>query len=191
MTQTAAKSDEFTARDFQHVAQLLRSDDDKVVRASLSNWCNAIIAALDLAAVFEPALTAARAEEIYSSQLMRKFRDTLSNVKDGMEDEGDRIYFGSTNDADQLREIVDEVEELEWDRILASSQKKPDMYAQLRKLNSEVQALRIVQKKMDAARSALVRIADLPATVSHASEAVELYLLARETAASALAQANA
>lgn len=119
--------DEFTATDFRHVAQLLRSTDEKVVRASMSNWYNAILGALDFAAEFEPNLTAAKADEIYASQLMLKFRDTLSNIVDGYEDEA--------NAADQLREISEEIEELEWGRILASSQKKPDLYATLRDLN--------------------------------------------------------
>jgi hypothetical protein len=99
----------------------------------------------------ERALTEARANEIYSSQLMRRFRDTLSNVRAGMEDEGDRIYFGSTNDADQLREIIDEVEELEWDRILASSKKTPDLWAKILNLNTELHALRTAQRTMLAA----------------------------------------
>jgi hypothetical protein len=97
------------------------------------------------------ALAEAKANEIYSSQLMRRFRDTLMNVRDGLEDEGDRIYFGSTNDADQLRDIIEEVEELEWDRILASSQKKPDLYARIRELNTEVRAVRALQKELLAA----------------------------------------
>src|SRR5690606_39447138 len=50
--------DEFTATDFRHVAQLLRSTDDKVVRASLSNWINAIVAAREFAVEFEPNLSA-------------------------------------------------------------------------------------------------------------------------------------
>jgi hypothetical protein len=131
---------EFTAADFQHVAQLLRSTDEKVVRASMSNWYNAILGALDFAAKFEPKLTAAKADEIYASQLMRKFRDTLSNIVDGCEDEGDRVYFGSTNAADELREISEEIEELAWDKILASSQKKPDLWATIRELNAKNRA---------------------------------------------------
>jgi hypothetical protein len=133
-------SDEFTAQDFQHVAQLLRSTDEKVVRASMSNWYNAILGALDFAAEFEPKLTAAKADEIYASQLMRKFRDTLSNIVDGCDDEGDRVYFGSTNAADELREIAEEIEELAWDKILASSQKKPDLWATIRELNAKNRA---------------------------------------------------
>ena len=105
-------------------------------------------------AEYERALTEARANEIYSSQLMRRFRDTLANVRDGLEDEGDRIYFGSTNDADLLREVIDAVEDLEWDRVLASSQKKPDLYARIRELDDEVRALRKEQKgMMDALES--------------------------------------
>lgn len=34
---------------------------------------------------------------------------TISNIIDGIEDEGDRVYFGSTNDADELRAINDEL----------------------------------------------------------------------------------
>ena len=81
------------------------------------------------------ALTEAKANEIYSSQLMRRFRESLSNIRAALEDEGDRVYFGSTNDADELRDIIDTVEELEWDRILKSSQKKPDLWARIRELN--------------------------------------------------------
>ncbi len=111
-------------------------------------------------AEIDPRLAEAIANEIYSSQLMRRFRDTLANVRDGLEDEGDRIYFGSTNDADQLREIIDEVEELEWDRILASSQKQPDLYAQLRNLNQELRALRETHKgTLEALQLAANRLA--------------------------------
>jgi hypothetical protein len=133
---TQTSDDEFTATDFQHVAQLLRSTDEKVVRASMSNWYNAILGALDFAAEFEPKLTAAKADEVYASQLMLKFRATLSNIVDGCDDEGDRIYFGSTNAADQLREISEEIEDLEWSKILASSQEKPDLYATIRALRT-------------------------------------------------------
>ena len=34
---------------------------------------------------------------------------TISNIIDGIEDGGDRVYFGSTNDADELRAINDEL----------------------------------------------------------------------------------
>lgn len=40
--------------------------------------------------------------------LMRRCH-TISNIVSEMEDEGDRVYFGSTNDADVLREISDEL----------------------------------------------------------------------------------
>jgi hypothetical protein len=111
-------------------------------------------------AELERALVEAKANEIYSSQLMRRFRSTLSNVRDGLEDEGDRIYFGSTNDADELRAIIEEVEELEWDRILASSQKKPDLYARIRELNTEVRAARASQKDLLAALQQAKRLTD-------------------------------
>lgn len=33
----------------------------------------------------------------------------ISNIVASIEDEGDRVYFGSTNDADELRAISDEL----------------------------------------------------------------------------------
>lgn len=65
---------------------------------------------------------------IYAKTLM-KFRDTLLLVRDGMEDEGDRVYFGSTNDADDLKAIIEKIDALAWDEIMASSQPPVDLYA--------------------------------------------------------------
>ena len=38
-----------------------------------------------------------------------KTSHTLSNICDDFEDEGDRVYLGSTNDADALRSINEEL----------------------------------------------------------------------------------
>ncbi len=46
-------------------------------------------------------------------------RFSLEDIRDRLEDEGDRVYFGSTNDADQFREIVGEIEDAMWSRLLA------------------------------------------------------------------------
>jgi len=46
--------DEFSKEDFAHTAELLRSDNEAVVRATLSNNINIILAALDKAADRQP-----------------------------------------------------------------------------------------------------------------------------------------
>lgn len=40
-------------------------------------------------------------------QWLMNISHTVSNIVSELEDEGDRVYFGSTNDADTLREIND------------------------------------------------------------------------------------
>lgn len=44
----------------------------------------------------------------------------LEGIVMGIEDEGDRAYFGSTNDADQLRDIWQGLDDLAWVKILRS-----------------------------------------------------------------------
>lgn len=45
-------------------------------------------------------------------------RDHLINISDGVEDEGDRRYFGSTNDADAFKEVVAYLDAFKWERII-------------------------------------------------------------------------
>ncbi len=40
--------------------------------------------------------------------LLIRALDVASSLYDGLEDEGDRTYLGSTNDADTLKKLVDE-----------------------------------------------------------------------------------
>lgn len=55
------------------------------------------------------------------ARLLVRLRDCLDSIVDGIEDEGDRCYFGSTNDADDLRKLWQELDALKWDRIIAAS----------------------------------------------------------------------
>jgi len=74
-----------------------------------------------------------RADSAYQSRLLIRVRDALINVRDKIEDEGDRSYFGSTNDADDFREVVESLDAFKWDQIMASAE-LPDLYADLRAL---------------------------------------------------------
>lgn len=57
-------------------------------------------------------------ERIARSKLMQRLRDTLVDILEGIEDEGDRIYFGSSNDADELRDGFRTLEDWNWHDIL-------------------------------------------------------------------------
>lgn len=50
--------------------------------------------------------------------LIVRLHDNLEGIVMGIEDEGDRSYFGSTNDADQLKEIWQKLDDLAWLKIL-------------------------------------------------------------------------
>lgn len=62
-----------------------------------------------------------RAELTARAKEMQSARDTLIWVRDELEDEGDRVYFGSTNHADQFREAVESMDEWSWHDIMRAS----------------------------------------------------------------------
>ena len=66
-------------------------------------------------------------------KLVSKARDKLVHVTDHIEDEGDRQYFGSTNDADALRDLYDEMMRWVWDAVDEHNRMKSDPYADIRK----------------------------------------------------------
>lgn len=45
------------------------------------------------------------AEIVSQAKILERFRSELGGIVMGLQDEGDRVYFGSTNEADWLREI--------------------------------------------------------------------------------------
>lgn len=66
------------------------------------------------------------------SALLRRIRDRLALITDAIEDEGDRAYFGSTNDADDLRDFVNTIQDWRWDEILSKDEGLSDPFAMLR-----------------------------------------------------------
>lgn len=100
-----------------------------------------------------------KVDAILYAQTLQQLRDTLLTVTDGIEDEGDRVYFGSTNDADSLKAIAEKIDGLHWDEIMASSQAKPDFYGDLRSLRSDLAAAEslatALQLRLDAVEGAL------------------------------------
>lgn len=74
-------------------------------------------------------LTVALSKAALYAKTLFKLRNTLLQVNDHIEDEVDRVYFGSSNDADALREIARQIDDLQWEVILADSQPPEDLYA--------------------------------------------------------------
>ena len=90
---------------------------DAYKKAIYLNMIDAALSALE-AAGFEVnrkgTLENVRAELTARAKEMQSARDTLIWVRDELEDEGDRVYFGSTNHADQFREVVESMDEWSW-----------------------------------------------------------------------------
>jgi hypothetical protein len=65
-------------------------------------------------------------------KLVSKTRDKLVHVTDHIQDEGDRCYFGSTNDADDLRDLYHRMMSWIWDATDETNRMKSDPYADIR-----------------------------------------------------------
>ena len=87
-----------------------------------------------------PELVEAKAEIVYQAKLLIKIRRKLALFVHDIEDEGDRVYFGSTNDADDLRTLYAEVDEFEWSRMEKNT-KGRDLYQEMRNLNDTISKL--------------------------------------------------
>lgn len=71
-----------------------------------------------------------KAKNKSKTRLLERVRYGIADVVANIVDEGDRAYFGSTNDADELRYLATEVEGWKWDDILRKSDGDP--YATIR-----------------------------------------------------------
>lgn len=77
------------------------------------------------------------AEIVHQAKLINRFRKNLGTIVIGLEDEGDRVFLGSTNDADWLRQIEgDMLGSLEG--IEMPWMHGRDLYADLANLRGEV-----------------------------------------------------
>lgn len=91
-------------------------------------------------------------------EILKPFRETMVNIKDGIEDEGDRAYFGSTNAADQFKDIADTLDGLIWDELEQPAhtdasnlyQELADAKADAQRLHKEKMALVEVLLGVDA-----------------------------------------
>lgn len=69
-----------------------------------------------------------------------QMREALICIRDALDDEGDRVYFGSTNHADQLREAVEMLDTWAWGDIIGDTD-APDYIGDLRATRLQLEAL--------------------------------------------------
>ena len=101
-----------------------------------------------------PEITELRADARYMSNTLKRLRFTLKSIADDMSDEGGRVYFGNTNQADDLKDLAQTVEDLSWGKVMRS-QKQPDLYTDLRQLRLSQQILQDRIKELTAEASAI------------------------------------
>lgn len=88
-----------------------------------------------------------RAELTARAKEMQSARDTLIWIRDELEDEGDRVYFGSTNHAEQFREVVESMDEWCWHDIMRAS-RDTDYIGQSRKATCERDDLAMLVRRL-------------------------------------------
>lgn len=93
-------------------------------------------------------------------KLVSRTRDKLVHITDHIEDEGDRRYFGSTNDADALRDLYDEMMSWVWDATDETNRMKSDPYADIRKQRARAEK---AEAEIERLRSVLSKIERVPA----------------------------
>ncbi len=97
------------------------------------------------------------------SKTILRLRDVLLLVADNIDDEGDRYYFGSTNDADQLKDIAEELDGWHWDQIISDG-KLPDVYESCR---NAVARAKKAEAKIAAAYELVERAQELVCLALH------------------------
>lgn len=88
----------------------------------------------------------ARAELVARANSMEAMRDKLVIINDDIEDEGDRVYFGSSNDADLFREAVQDFDD--WARYdILRDTRKHDVFAASRAAHARAETAEALLKE--------------------------------------------
>lgn len=85
------------------------------------------------------------------SKTITRLRNVLILVTDNIEDDGDRAYFGSSNDADTLKDVVEDLDGWHWDDIVSDGE-LPDVYEKIRHANARANS---AEAKLSAVKEAL------------------------------------
>lgn len=86
-----------------------------------------------------------------------QLRETFINIRDDLDDEGDRVFFGSTNDADLFRARVDDLDGWVWDDIIGDASVR-DYIGELRTLLGAYDIVKAGEEEALQHRSDLVAL---------------------------------
>lgn len=86
------------------------------------------------------------AEVVHQAKLIERFRQGVANIVRAVEDEGDRVYFGSSNDFEELRELDEKLTDC-GNELFMPWMHGDDLYTTIRELREENEALRITEAR--------------------------------------------
>jgi hypothetical protein len=78
------------------------------------------------------------------ARALEQMRHTLTAVHDELEDEGDRVYLGSSNHAELIHDAWHLADALHWDEIMRDTQPDTPLAATNLKLQAEIRRLQEV-----------------------------------------------
>lgn len=108
-------------------------------------------------------------------KLINRARNKLVQVTDHIEDEGDRCYFGSSNQADDLKELCHEMMSWVWDAVDEANRMKSDPYADIRKQRARAEK---AEAALQQERETLIAAWEaLPGGKQQPIDAVERWLI--------------
>lgn len=119
----------------------------------------------------------ARSEASHVAKMFMRQRDVLLEVRDKIADEGDRCYFGSTNQADDLRAVVQELDNYAWDRYMRAV-KWPDYIEASRKAHARAEA---AEAELAKAREACADLGDVLPVMARAHDRIHCLPRATDT----------
>lgn len=90
-----------------------------------------------------------KAESVSRGRMLIKMRDELIDIRDGLDDQGDLVAFGSTNHADDFRDAVETLDSFKWELILKEKD-EPDIFEKCQSANARASA---AERERDAAVS--------------------------------------
>ena len=90
-----------------------------------------------------------KAHAISRGKRLRKTRDEFIGIKNKLCDEGDRVYFGSTNHADAFKDAVAWLNDFAWNKIMGEPENW-DLLGALEKSRTALAAEREKVAKLEA-----------------------------------------
>lgn len=90
-----------------------------------------------------------KADNTYLAETLLEMGKNVVLFVDEFEDEGDRVYFGSTNHADYLRELRQKIDKVWYDQeCVDEASSGRDLYAEMATLRAELAASREREAKL-------------------------------------------